>query len=156
MRVEIRQLEPRKAVCMTHMGPYFMIGQTFGQLGAWLKETGLDAGPGLAIYFDDPEATPAAELKSYAGVFVPDDFVTDDPRVQLVDVAGGSYAVATHVGPYDGLGSAWGELVGKWLPASGYAFGDSPGFEVYVDDCSKVPPSEVRTEICVPVQAPAG
>ena len=95
MRVEIRQLEPRKAVCMTHRGPYFMIGQTFGQLGAWLKETGLDAGPGLAIYFDDPEATPAAELKSYAGVFVPDGFVSDDPRVQLVDVAGGSYAVGT-------------------------------------------------------------
>jgi AraC family transcriptional regulator len=156
MQVEIRQLESRKAVSMTHQGPYFMIGKTFGELGAWLAEMGVEAGPQLAIYFDDPEATPAAELRSHAGAFVPPDFRTDDPRVCVVEVAGGLYAVGTHVGPYDGLTNAWSEVVGKWLPASGYAFGDDPGFEVYVDDCSKVPPAEVRTEICVPVKAPAG
>jgi AraC family transcriptional regulator len=152
MQVQIREFKPRKAICMTHVGPYFMIGQTFGQLGSWLAETGLTAGPGLAIYHDDPEATPAAELKSEAGMFVPDDFVTSDSRVHVVEIAGGTYAVGTHVGPYDGLPRAWGEMVGKWLPASGYAFGDSPGLEIYLDDCSKVPPAEVRTEICVPVK----
>jgi DNA gyrase inhibitor GyrI len=47
-------------------------------------------------------------------------------------------------------------MIGKWLPSSGYAFGDSPGFEVYVDTCSKVPAAEVRTEICVPVKTPTG
>lgn len=44
------------------------------------------------------------------------------------------------------------ELAGKWLPSSGYAFGDQPGFEVYLDDCSKAPPAELRTEICVPIR----
>lgn len=156
MQVEIRQFEPRSAVCMTHHGPYFMIGKTFGELGAWLQETGLTAGLQLAIYYDDPEGTPAAELKSDAGAFVPDDFVTDDPRVHIVDVAGGMYAVGTHVGPYDGLPNAWGEMIGKWLPSSGYAFGDSPGFEVYVDCCSTVPAAELRTEICVPVKTSTG
>jgi AraC family transcriptional regulator len=156
MKVEIRQFEPRKAVCMSHQGPYFMIGQTFGRLGAWLAETGVEAGLGLGIYYDDPDVTPAAELRSDAGAFVADGFVTDDPRVHVVDVAGGMYAVGTHVGPYDGLPNAWGEMIGKWLPASGYAFGDAPGFEVYLDDCSKVPAAEVRTEICVPVKAPTG
>jgi AraC family transcriptional regulator len=154
MKVEIRQLEPRKAVCMSHQGPYFMIGQTFGRLGAWLEETGIETGHGLGIYYDDPEVTPAAELRSDAGMFVPDNFATNDPRVHVVDIAGGTYAVGTHVGPYDGLPNAWSEMVGKWLPASGYAFGASPGFEVYLDDCSKVPAAELRTEICVPVKAP--
>lgn len=154
MHVEIRELPARKAVCMSHQGPYFMIGRTFGQLGAWLQETGAPSGPGIGIYYDDAEATPPDELRSEAGAFVADDFATDDPRVHIVDVAGGTYAVGTHVGPYDGLSNAWNELVGKWLPSSGYVFGDAPGFEVYLDDCSKTPPAEVRTEICVPVKGP--
>ena len=156
MQVEIRQFEPRKAVCISHHGPYFMIGHTFGQLGAWLAESGTQSGLGMALYYDDPEATPAAELRSDAAAFVPDDFVTDDPRVHAVEVAGGAYAVGTHFGPYAGLPHAWGEMVGKWLPASGYAFGDSPGLEVYLDDCTHVPAAELRTEICVPVKAPSG
>jgi len=152
MQVEIREMGPRKAVCFAHRGPYFMIGQTFGKLGAWLAETGLTPGLGIGIYYDDPEATPADELRSDAGTIVPDDFVTDDPRVHIVDVAGGTYAVGLHAGPYDGLPNAWGEMVGKWLPASGYSFGASPGFELYLNDCTKVPPDELRTEICVPVR----
>jgi AraC family transcriptional regulator len=89
-------------------------------------------------------------------VFVPDDFVTEDPRVHVVNVAGGTYAVGTHVGPYDGLPAAWGEMVGKWLPSSGYSFGDAPGIEVYLDDCATTAPEKVRTEICVPAKRPAG
>jgi AraC family transcriptional regulator len=108
------------------------------------------------LYYDDPEATPAAELRSDAGVIVPQEFVTDDPRVHVVDIAGGMYAVGTHVGPYDGLPNAWGEMVGQWLPSSGYTFGDSPGFERYLDNCPEVPAAELRTEICVPIQPPAG
>ena len=154
MQVEIRELKPRKAVCISHHGPYFMIGETFGQLAAWLQETGIQACETLGIYYDDPDTTPVEELRSDAGAFVPDDFTTDDPGVHLVDIAGGPYAVGTHVGPYDGLQNAWGEMLGKWLPSSGYAFGDAPGFEVYLDDCSKVPAAELRTEICVPVKSP--
>jgi AraC family transcriptional regulator len=36
MNVEIRELEPRKAVCMPHQGYYHMIGQTCMKLGGWL------------------------------------------------------------------------------------------------------------------------
>jgi AraC family transcriptional regulator len=156
MHVEIREFEPRKAVCMSHRGPYFMIGKTFGELGAWLEEAGVAAGPTLGIYYDDPEGTPADELRSDAGAFVPDTFATDDPRVHIVEIAGGPYAVGTHVGPYDGLPHAWAEVVGKWLPASGCAYGDAPGLEIYLDDCTKMPAAQVRTEICVPVMAPTG
>src|SRR5262249_21204041 len=100
MQVEIREFEPRKAVCMTHRGPYYMIGQTFAQLVAWLKESGTAAGPFMALSYAAPEAPPPAELRSDAGAFVPDGFAPNDPRVHLVDVAGGTYAVGTHIGPY--------------------------------------------------------
>jgi AraC family transcriptional regulator len=152
MQVEIRQFPPRKAVCMSHRGPYFMIGQTFCQLGSWLKEAGIAPELTLGIWYDDPDITPVEELRSDAGAFVPDDFVSDDPRVHVVDIAGGAYAVATHIGPYDGLSNAWGELCGKWLPASGHTFGEGSCFEVYLDDCAKTPPAELRTELYVPIK----
>jgi AraC family transcriptional regulator len=156
MQVEIRELQPRKAVCMSHRGPYPMIGQTCMRLGEWLKETRLEPGPWLCLYYDDPEATPAAELRSDAGVFVPADFVTDDPRVHVVDLAGGTYAIGTHVGPYDGLPNAWREMMGQWLPSSGCTFRPLPCIELYLDDCANVPIEQVRTEVCVPIIAPAG
>jgi AraC family transcriptional regulator len=154
MQVEIREMPPRKAVCVSHRGPYFMIGSAFGQLGAWMKENDIPPGPTVGIYYDDADATPAEELRSDAGAFVAEDFTTSDPRVHVVDIPGGTYAVATHRGPYDGLPNAWAELMGKWLPASGYSYGDAPGIEIYADDCTQIPPEQVRTEICIPVKAP--
>ena len=52
--------------------------------------------------------------------------------------------------------NAWGEMVGQWLPAGGCTFGDSPSFELYLDNCPEVPAAEQRTEICVPIKRPAG
>ena len=156
MHVEVREIPLRKAVCMSHQGQYFMIGKTFEQLGTWLQEAKVGTENFIALYYDDPEVTPVSELRSDAGAFVPDDFVSDDPRVHVVDVAGGTYAVGKYVGPYDGLPGAWGELIGKWLPSSGYTICDAPCFEVYIDDCAKVPAAELRTDVCVPVKPPAG
>ena len=153
MNVETRTLETRKIVCMSHTGPYYMIGATFGALAGWLQENSIPMGQTAALYYDDPDVTPVDQLRSDAGAFVPNDFVTEDPRVQVKDIAGGLHAVATHIGHYDGLNRAWAELVGQWLPSSGYTFPDTPCFEVYLDDCSVTPPAEVRTELCIPLQA---
>lgn len=158
LQVEIRQSEPRKAVCMSHHGPYFMIGKTFGEISAWIGENNLEQAEMIGIYYDDPSVTPAEKLRSDAGMFVPNDYATDDPCVHVVEVAGGTYAVATHFGTYDGLSNAWGELMGKWLPTSGYGCGfalaNQPSFEVYINDCDKVPPAEIQTELWLPVIPP--
>ena len=151
MQVEIRELLPRKAVCLDHVGPYFMIGRAFGELGEWLRENNIPMSSTLGIYYDDPEVTPVDELRSSAGAFVPDDFVSSDPRFTVVTVAGGKYAVATYIGAYDGLPNAWSDLIGKWLPSSGYAFGTAPGLEIYLDSCCEVSPAELRTKLCIPV-----
>ena len=63
MNVEIREIGPRKAVCISHRGPYFTIGGTFARLGAWIDETHSPSGLGIALYYDDPGATPADELR---------------------------------------------------------------------------------------------
>lgn len=156
LAVEVREIPARRAVCMRHVGPYFMIGKTFRALRNWRKEFAIPAGVDIGLYYDDPSATPPSELRADAGAFVTDDFAIDDPRVHLIDVAGGSYAVYTHVGPYDGITNSWMEMYARWLPTSGYTFGDAVPFEVYVDDCDEVPWPEVRTDLCIPVARPAG
>jgi AraC family transcriptional regulator len=121
------------------------------KLGGWLQETGTNGGPIVCLYYDDPKVTPVEQLRSDAGAVVPENFATDDPRVHMVDLRGGTYAVTTHVGPYDGLGPAWEQLVGKWLPSSGYSWGDGPCFELYLNDCREVGPENAKTELCLPV-----
>src|SRR5438309_636997 len=96
MQVEIRELSPRRAVCMSHQGLYYMIGQTCMKLGEWLKANGVETGPWICLYYDDPKVTPVEELRSEAGAVVPDGFTTDDPGVHVVDIPGGKYAVTKH------------------------------------------------------------
>lgn len=46
-------------------------------------------------------------------------------------IPGGRYARATYTGPFDGLGRAWGEFSGGWLPTSGEHLGSGVAFEIY-------------------------
>jgi AraC family transcriptional regulator len=75
-----------------------------------------------------------------------------DDELKLQTVPAGLYAIARYVGPYSGLGPAWGELCGQWIPASQYKFREAPCFEVYRNDPSNTPPEQLLTEIYEPVQ----
>lgn len=86
VQVEIRQQEPRKAVCIAHKGAYFMIGKCFDELNQWLTANQVQSGPQVALYYHDPDVTPVEELRSYAGAFVPEDFQTDSPEVTVLDI----------------------------------------------------------------------
>lgn len=152
MDIDIRAVPTRKAVCMAHSGPYFMIGQTFGKLGAWLQQNPDSYGQCLALFYDDPESTPADKLRSDAGAIVPDSYTTNDPHVHVVEVAGGSYAVTTFKGPYSGLSAAWGDFAKCPLP-EGYTYRNTPPFEVYVQMDEEVGGPKSVTELYLAVQA---
>jgi len=64
----------------------------------------------------------------------------------------GRYAVFTHIGPYDGLHRTWKAIYRQWLPATGYALRDVPGFDLYVDDARSTPPEQLRTDLYLPLQ----
>ncbi|MGV3616921.1 MAG: AraC family transcriptional regulator [Fimbriimonas sp.] len=153
MKVEIREIPTRRAVCVVHKGPYYMIGGAFDRIDKWVKAHGVAAQEGIGIYYDDPSAVPPDQLRSHAGQFVADDFTAEDPEVEIVDVQGGLYAVATHLGPYDGLIQTWTALY-AWIPTSGYELGPHPAFELYVNRCDEVPANEVRTDIHLSLKKP--
>ena len=132
-------LENRPALrvaTVRHLGPYPEIAEAFHRLGALASESGLyaHARPAmLALYHDDPETTPAAELRSDAALVVDEDAVLP-PGISEATVPGGRWAKTVHRGSYAGLGDAWARLMGEWLPASGNRVGAGPSYEVYVTD----------------------
>lgn len=151
MEIVVRQLEPRKVVCIEHRGPYPGIGAAFGKLGEWIQETGAPTQEGIGIFYDDPSVTPAEELRSAAGCFVPGNFTADDPRVRVFEFAGGKYAVGTHLGSYSRLPACWEELM-EWVCHGGLARAERPACEIYLNHPAATPESELKTEVCLAVE----
>ncbi|WP_034609348.1 GyrI-like domain-containing protein [Cellulomonas sp. URHD0024] len=106
-------------------------------------------GPAFGWYRDMP--TDSVDLA--AGFVVGADVVEDlGGGVEVVELPGGPAAVGVHVGSYDGLPGAWGELR-TWLSQHAAQMrGDF--LEVYLTDPSEVAePSQNETRLVLPVIA---
>lgn len=151
MQIEFREDETRRLVGVRHIGPYHEIGEAFGRMGQWLATSGIqDAGPMVGIYWDDPRSTPENELRSDACVQIPAGVEISDPSVTVSELPGGLRAYLPHRGSYAKLGESWGALMGGVFAAGRRPNG--PGYEVYLNDCSKVPEAELITELYQPVE----
>jgi AraC family transcriptional regulator len=142
-----------RVAALGHKGDYNEISTTFGRLVTALGAQGL-VGPGtrtFGIYYDDPSITPVGALRSEACASVPEDW-TPAGDLQRREIRGGRYAVVLHVGPYAELGHAYNWLYGTWLAQSGEEAADAPCVEEYLNDARLVPPSELRTEIWLPLR----
>ncbi|MEO0322885.1 MAG: helix-turn-helix domain-containing protein [Myxococcota bacterium] len=72
MHVDIEELETTRVAAVRHVGPYHRIAEAFGTLHGLAGPAGL-YGPEsamMALYYDDPESTPEAELRADAGLVV--------------------------------------------------------------------------------------
>lgn len=145
--VEVRQRDEVEVIGIEHTGPYEGIGEAFGRLHEWLGEHQLagDATAMYAIFLSDPRGTPSEELKSMAAVSMSPMPEAGPPAVRST-VAGGSYAVITHEGPYESILNSYRALE-QWFNENGRQFGDRPAFEVYLNTPEDTAPEDLRTEI---------
>lgn len=153
MDVCIEKLPAKRIAFLRHIGPYTGVGEKFQQLMAWAGPKGL-FGPQtqvLGIYHDNPEVTDEQKLRSDAAVTAPD-HVTAEGDVQIGEIAGGDYAIATHKGSYAGLAECYRWLYGVWLPQSGRVPADAPCFERYVNNAAETAEQDLITEIHLPLQ----
>ncbi|KQV34268.1 MULTISPECIES: GyrI-like domain-containing protein [unclassified Rhizobium] len=151
--VTIKNLEPRKLAGVPHQGSYMAIGRAFEALFGTLFARNL-AGPGMemiGVYLDDPDLIEEEKLRSFACVSLPADIPLEAP-LEGRDVAGGTYAVLCHKGPYADMHAAYRWLYGTWLPASGRAVRDTVMFEHYVNNPRDTPPTELITDIHLPLE----
>jgi AraC family transcriptional regulator len=153
MEVEIKDMQELRVATLPHVGPYNRISEAFARLGDIAASQGLlgAASAMLAIYHDDPETTPASELRSDAALVV-------EPNVELPPALGeqrlpaGRYACTTHVGPYEQLGDTWARFMGEWLPRSRYRMRDGVSYEIYRNTPADVPKEQLHTELYIPLE----
>jgi AraC family transcriptional regulator len=154
MDYEIKTLPAMRLATVPHSGPYHQIGPAFGKLGSIAGPAGLFAQPGammLGIYKDDPTMTPADQLRSAACIVIPEGVPIPSGLVEdRIDA--GKYACLVHLGPYEGLPAAWMKMRDALGGASRVRRRQAPACEIYWNDPSRVPPAELKTEICVPVE----
>ncbi len=152
--VAIRKLAPASLAVVPHHGSYMEIGRAFETLFGTLAARNL-LRPGLCmkgLYYSDPSAVPEAELRSAAGILLPDADFPVEPPLQRAELRGGDYAVLRHKGPYADMKAAYDWLFGEWLVQSGREAADAPVFEDYLNNPREVAPTELLTDICLPLK----
>jgi AraC family transcriptional regulator len=134
-----------------------MISDAFVRLDRIARTTGLvdRAVELVAVYHDDPESTPAAELRADAGIVTPADVIAP-PGLEELQLPAGPYARTLHVGPYAGLADTWARFLGRWLVSSTHRLGEGPMYERYLDTPGQVPQHELRTELYLLLAAGPG
>jgi AraC family transcriptional regulator len=149
-RVTVRSCGQLRLATMRYRGSYDNVGEVWQRMLGWAGAKGLLL-PGAELYGlcpDDPEVTATEHLRFDAAIAVGASFVAD-ASVQVAIVAEGTYACATHKGPYHTLHETYLDVIGRWFPQSGYALAADAVVERYLNDPTQVPPSEILTEIRV-------
>ncbi len=152
MNVDIVNLEAQRVAALRHSGSYLQIGNTFAKLGPLCERDHLIGTHSamVALFYDDPETTPEAELRSDAGIVVMASAAIRAPLAELI-LPAGKYAVTLHKGPYRLLPDSWARYMGQWLPQSGHQLGPSTPFEKYLNTPMDTPEAELRTELYLPL-----
>ena len=153
MDVTIKQLPALRVAAVRHVGPYDQIAEAFGKLGEIAQQHGLFPESDetlVALYYDDPQTTPAAKLRSDAGIIVGEGPALPGGLSEQ-RLPAGSYASTIFVGPYDQLPDAWRRLMSEWLPQSGHRPAASASYELYLNNPHTAKPEDLRTELRIPL-----
>lgn len=151
--VTIRTEPAIRLAALPHKGAYHEISRAFQKLTAVMASRDLfrSAGRMIAVFYDDPQSTPEADLRSHAGFEITGRSDLSAP-LEEVTLSAGRQAVLTFTGPYAGLPAAYDELFGIWLPQSGEEPADTPSFEVYLNSPMDTAPEALITELHLPLK----
>jgi len=127
-----------------------MMTSGFMELGRWIEAGHQPVGPFLAMYFEDPEKTPAQDLTCKIMFPIGPD-ATGTEKIVIEDLPEMEAAVVQYKGPYGQSGDIWTAL-GKWVTENSYEYSGAP-MEVFLKSPGdNVPESEYLTEIRWPVK----
>lgn len=150
--VAIEDFPRLKLATLPHVGDYQKIGTAFERLSNWAGARGMIGADTrtIGIYYDDPSAKALGELRSEAGLTLPDGTAIE-ADMQWRFVGGGPVAKLIHKGPYADLDVAYAYLYHVWLPQAGRQPGEAPCFEEYLNNPRLLPPSEWLTAVHLPL-----
>ncbi|PKH26240.1 DNA gyrase inhibitor SbmC [Enterobacterales bacterium CwR94] len=135
MSITIEQRKARQLVGFRLTGPWEnTVAEGFTQLVAWTQKHEI-SGDWMAVYYGNPNVTPANELMVETVIGVPDGFVlpAESSEAQLFTLPAGHYAVQqVHVSGTD-FAKPWIDFF-QQLPATGYVPTGGPCFDHYLND----------------------
>ncbi|HFR4115313.1 TPA: DNA gyrase inhibitor SbmC [Yersinia enterocolitica] len=138
MAFKIIEKQPQQIVSIRVVGPYHeTIPKGFDQLSSLYTQYQIPGKDWLALYWDNPETNPPAELRADVSLSVADDYVLPpelSDHLQLQVIPAGLYGVYHTRVSDDDYAKAWGELYNQHLPQSGYRATEGACYEVYLND----------------------
>lgn len=153
MKVMIKNVNDIHVAFVRHIGPYNECGPAWDSLCGTLAPEGLLGGEAkiIGISHDDPDVVAPENIRYDACVSVPES-IRSIGEVGLKTIAGGQYAVTTHIGAYENLGDTYRKFFGQWLSQSQYESADKPCFEVYLNDPESTEKEDLITDIYLPLR----
>ena len=153
LQARIEFLPSTKIAYVRHVGPYTKADATFKRFVTWCERRGLINADTkyMGVCHDDPAELGPEKLRYDCAITVGPDFQPEED-VQTGKVFGGEYGVTTYRGPHADLPLVYEWLYTKWLPTCGREEAPGPTIELYLNDASDTPPSQLLTGICIPLQ----
>jgi AraC family transcriptional regulator len=154
MNAQVIQMDPIPVVMLRHLGSYDEVDAVFNQLFEWVTANNIPYQRTIGIYWDNPDETPANKLRSAACIEIPSDYQVMDRGglpLDVSEIAGGTYVTTRFVGPYEDLAPVWTDFTSHIEGNLRRTISQNPAFEVYVNDASTTPPSQLITELYMPV-----
>ena len=127
--------------------------KTWDVLEAFARKRGIHSTPprywGIAL--DDEAITSAEQCRFYAAVSVEDAVhLNVSSEIKAMQLPDGAYAVYTHRGAYEDLGTFYDTIFAD----RSIEAGDGPVLERYLNAPTEVPVAELVTEVWIPTSAP--
>jgi len=154
---EVGEIDPMPLAVIRHHGvtldalPGLFDAGYSAVAGLFAEGALIPTGPALAIYHGDPMGVFDLELGFPVTQSPSDPISVDGAAVVASTLSAATAVVISHVGPYDGLGRGWAQLV-----ADAAALGHEPSglwVEAYVSDPGDVEPQDLRTDLILPTRS---
>ncbi len=153
MEVQITEMPELRIGGVRHVGPYDKIQTAFEKLGAVAGRAGLFGRDGvtmLGVYYDNPQTTPAEELRSDAALTFPDNEEVPEGLSEH-RLPEGRFLKVVHRGSYENLPQAW-EAAFAAIAENGHQMRNAPNYEMYVNTPGEVGEEGLITELYLPIE----
>ncbi|POP47671.1 DNA gyrase inhibitor SbmC [Superficieibacter electus] len=137
MDYHIEQVDTRKVAGFHLVGPWDKtVKQGFEQLTLWVDSLHVQPLEWLAVYYDNPDNTPAEKLRCATVVRVDDDFTVPDNSagIILTEIESGEYAIASVRVENDDFETPWREFFDRLLQDGSRQIAPRPCIEIYHND----------------------
>lgn len=151
--VTVLRREPQRVAYVRHQGYDRSISFAWQRLREWADEEGIEweAQQMIGLYHSNPSIVPLPECRYVACISVPD-AIWRRRDVGIMTLPGGLHAQVHLQGRYGSLLPKLDQLLGQWLPGSGYKMTLTPAFACYQrnqflsdDECYEL-------DLCLPVK----